>query len=124
MKCHICCKEIEEIDLYTFNPDIMLSDDHIFTCPEGHVELRYYRKELVGYTMFWDADDRAFERYKIDADMRSTTLYVKQSLRYYGDRSWIKLMDIDQQFPLLIKNDVLFFNREIIQRLQRLKLFA
>ena len=120
MKCHWCKKYLEIIK----DPDDP-SALMILECPDDHLQVLTENGKMFGYKMFWDADVDAVDRYKLSYRNGITTLqhsYAPQvQNRKY--RSYKIIMEIPQEFPLIIKDDIVQFDN-LINRLQKLKVFS
>jgi hypothetical protein len=123
MKCPYCKVEIF---LSKFQPP----NDNIkeWTCPEGHITLKKNDQYICQYTLFWDADEQAIERYKLfwSSVAGKTVLSKKDSQagKYYRGFNYREVMTIDGYFPLLLNEDQVIQVDNLVPRLLRLKAFS
>jgi hypothetical protein len=125
LHCHKCQKRL------------ILQDNFMgirkYECPENHIEVQWHNNEIVGYTIFWDADSIGEERYKLIGDFQKTNLYKKTKVRVNTHNKhwdsprdeifWKSILSMDHLLPLEIKNNIVVANN-IIPRLKLLKAFT
>lgn len=123
MKCPHCKTELE---LSKYRPP----NDNIkeWTCQEGHVTLLKNDQHIVQYTLFWDADPQALERYKLFySSVSGKTILSKkdsQAGKYYRGFNYREVMTIDGHFPLLLNEEGVIQVDNLVPRLLRLKAFS
>lgn len=128
MKCHLCKKELSQT-----------SAEHsqiTFECPDSHALVKLENNQIVHYSLLWDADSNAKERYWIDAfDEINSKIKIarfNQRLKHQGTTiykstygspyKYFIIMEISNFIPLQINNDVICINN-IVERISKLKAF-
>lgn len=113
MKCHWCHKELQ----------IYKNDLVTYECDNGHISI-VADKEVIRYTIIWDADFKAQDRYKLRYDGTTTTLSKqdKTNNSYYSTPYKV-VLSVNGRIDLIIENDIIQGER-MINSLQRLKAFA
>ena len=121
MKCHTCQKKLEAID----RDDKYHTNQIVLECPNMHLTVKLNNKNVIAYTMVWDEDEEAKDRYKLISRQGITGLYHSHGFVSTNSRSrqYKTVMTIPQMLPLIIKNDIVQCDNLII-RLQKLKIFA
>jgi len=121
MKCHWCHQELQQ-------SKVEFREGWWF-CPDSHVQIKIYAGNIEAYTIYWDEDIHAENRYKLDGAGRKTVMWHKKPLinalgvKSYIMGDYVKVMDIDRLLPLIIKDDVILFDN-LIERLKKLKVFS
>jgi hypothetical protein len=117
MKCHTCQKSLEPIDRDTPNQIVL-------ECPDIHLTVTLINNDIASYTMYWDADENATNRYKLISSSNQTTL--KHAIGFDDPRSrwryYKTVMTLPQMLPLIIKDNIVQCDN-LIPRLQKLKAF-
>ena len=111
MKCHICKLNLRLID--------QLGAHKKYECPNAHAQVVFHFHNIEKYILYWDADEFAKERYRLEGSFGSTCLYLKK----YNDRGYLKILEMDHILPLQIEEETIQLN-DVVRRLQKLKAFA
>lgn len=120
MKCHWCSKEIQRLQT---EPNY-IGEAEWYECPDAHLSLKTRGEEVISYTMYWDADDQALERYKIETTFSGTRLYLsKVNKPSYRFRQYKEIFYSQKAIPLTIKDGQVQFNN-LVQRLKKLNIFS
>lgn len=121
LHCHVCQKRL----ILESN----LMGVRYYECPETHTQVQWFGTDIIGYTIFWDADVAANERYKMLGINNNTILYKKSIInlqnKHWGGKEviWKPVLSMEHLFKLEIKNNMLVVNN-LIARLQKLKAFT
>jgi hypothetical protein len=116
LKCHTCGKRLVLQDQFLQTRD--------YECPDSHAKISWHNNQIIGYTIFWDADSDANERYKLVAANGITTLFLSNNRQgKYWRVSYSPILDMDRMLTLEIKENTIVVNN-LVRRLQKLKAFT
>jgi hypothetical protein len=115
LKCHACHRRL--VLLYN------QGGSRTYECPEAHVTVIWQGISIIGYTLFWDADLEASERYKMVSSNGITTLFQSRHSRKYYRALYEPILDMDRMLTLEIKDQTVVVNN-LIPRLKKLKAFT
>lgn len=130
MQCHLCQRKLINISDDNHHLEVKLQ------CPEDHCVITYIDNKIINYSLLWDADSEAKERYWIDSyndnfafnkvarfephsKNESTSIYKSTYGRPYR---YSKILELEYFIPLEIKNDIIQLNN-VIKRLNNMKAF-
>lgn len=117
MRCHC----FFELSLYNSHHN---SDPKTYECKYGHMSVCYKDNVVTKYTIIWDEDIRARNRYKLTYNDNRTVLSKqdKTNNSYYSSPYSIILV-VDRKIDLIVEQDVVQASR-MIEGLNKLKAFA
>jgi len=118
IKCHFCKHELQ----YQVEYDGKTPDDTL-ECPNGHANITLdYKKEIMRYTLYWDADPDANERYKLIGAEGGTFLYYSGH-KVRGWRSYRCIFSTGSFIPVAIKEDIIQMDN-LVARLKKMGVFS
>lgn len=116
LKCHTCGRRL------VLQEQFMATRE--YECPESHAEVTWFNNQIIGYTIYWDADEQANERYKLVCSNGITTLFLSNNRQgKYWRVSYSPILNMENMLTLEIKDQTIVVNN-LIHRLKKLKAFT
>lgn len=116
IKCHFCKHELEE--QYCLDPNNKLE------CPNGHACITLGNDgEIIQYTLYWDADPNANERYKLVAMEGSGTYLHYSPVKHRHFRNYKIVFETASFIPVAIKEDTIQMDN-LVARLKKMGVFS
>lgn len=119
IKCHFCKHEL----VVPFDEDNN-APDRTYECPNGHAHVTLGEEgEIVRYTLYWDADPNANERYKLIAREGSGTFLHYSAVKTCRWRNYQVVFETGSFIPVAIKEETIQLDN-LVARLKKMGVFS
>lgn len=115
IKCHFCKHELEE--QYDGDPQTRVE------CPNGHAALTIHHGEIVAYTVYWDVDPDANERYKLIGQQGSGTHLLYSPVKNKRGRGYHSVFETSSFVTIPVREDTLQLDN-LVMRLKKMGAFS
>lgn len=119
MKCHTCRRMLQPPFDYV---GLGYATTNKWECPEGHITcLRDSEGKIIEYSLFWDADPDANDRYKMIGSDKGT--YLLHSNRKSSLRSYKQVFETSSYVEIPLRDGCLHLDN-LVMRLKKMGAFS